>query len=26
LPDILRVLGDRPYPMKATVLEYLVEL
>lgn len=26
LPDILRVLGDRPYPLKENVREYLEEL
>ncbi|CDW88581.1 afg3-like protein 2 [Stylonychia lemnae] len=26
LPDILRILGDRPYPLKETVREYLEEL
>jgi hypothetical protein len=26
LPDLLRVLGDRPYPLKETVREYLEEL
>jgi hypothetical protein len=26
LPDILRVLGDRPYPLKESVKEYLQEL
>lgn len=26
LPDILRVLGDRPYPLKENVREYLQEL
>lgn len=26
LPDIIRILGDRPYPMKETVKEYLQEL
>ena len=26
LPDILRVLGDRPFPMKESVREYLQEL
>ena len=23
LPDIIRILGDRPFPMKETVREYL---
>jgi|LauGreDrversion4_2_1035121.scaffolds.fasta_scaffold91201_2 hypothetical protein len=23
LPDIIKILGDRPYPMKETVKEYL---
>ena len=26
LPDIIRILGDRPFPMKETVKEYLQEL
>lgn len=26
LPDIVRILGDRPYPLKETVREYLEEL
>ena len=26
LPDILRILGDRPFPLKESVREYLVEL
>ena len=26
LSDILRVLGERPYPLKANIREYLVEL
>jgi hypothetical protein len=26
LPDIIRILGDRPYPMKDTVKEYLQEM
>ncbi len=26
LPDIMRILGDRPYPLKETVKEYLHEL
>ena len=26
LPDIIRILGDRPYPMKETVREYLQEM
>ncbi len=26
LPDIIRILGDRPYPMKETVKEYLQEM
>jgi AFG3 family protein len=26
LPDLLRILGDRPYPLKESVREYLVEL
>jgi hypothetical protein len=26
LPDIVEVLGQRPYPLKATLLEYLHEL
>jgi AFG3 family protein len=26
LPDILKVLGDRPFPMKESVREYLQEL
>jgi len=26
LPDIIKVLGDRPFPMKATLREYLEEL
>lgn len=26
LPDLVRILGDRPYPLKETVREYLEEL
>ena len=26
LPDLVEVLGQRPYPLKATLLEYLQEL
>lgn len=26
LPDIVEILGQRPYPMKDTLLEYLQEL
>jgi hypothetical protein len=26
LPDIIKILGDRPYPMKETVKEYLQEM
>ena len=26
LPDIVEVLGQRPYPLKASLLEYLEEL
>ena len=26
LPDIIRILGDRPFPMKETVREYLQEM
>ena len=26
LPDIIRILGDRPFPMKETVREYLEEM
>jgi AFG3 family protein len=26
LPDIIRILGDRPYPMKENIKEYLTEL
>jgi hypothetical protein len=26
LPDIVEVLGQRPYPLKETLLEYLQEL
>ena len=26
LPDILKILGERPFPMKETVKEYLQEL
>lgn len=26
LPDIVEVLGQRPYPLKASILEYLEEL
>ena len=26
LPDIIRILGERPFPMKETVKEYLQEL
>ncbi len=26
LPDLVDVLGQRPYPLKATLLEYLEEL
>lgn len=26
LPDIVEVLGPRPFPMKASLLEYLEEL
>ena len=26
MPDIVDVLGQRPYPLKATLLEYLQEL
>ncbi len=26
LPDIVRILGDRPFPMKETVKEYLQEM
>jgi ATP-dependent Zn protease len=26
LPDIVEILGERPYPMKENVLEYLTEL
>lgn len=26
LPDLVRILGDRPYPLKETVKEYLEEL
>ena len=26
LPDILRILGERPYPMKESVKEYLLEM
>ena len=26
LPDIIEVLGQRPYPMKASLLEYIQEL
>lgn len=26
LPDIIKILGDRPFPMKETVREYLQEM
>lgn len=26
LPDIVKILGDRPYPMKESVREYLEEM
>lgn len=26
LPDIVEVLGQRPYPLKSSILEYLQEL
>jgi hypothetical protein len=26
LPDIVRILGDRPYPLKESVKEYLIEM
>jgi spore coat polysaccharide biosynthesis protein SpsF (cytidylyltransferase family) len=26
LPDIIRILGDRPFPMKENVKEYLQEM
>jgi len=26
LPDILRILGERPFPMKESIKEYLSEL
>jgi len=26
LPDIIRILGDRPFPMKESIREYLEEL
>ena len=26
LPDIMRILGDRPYPLKDSIKEYLCEL
>ena len=26
LPDLLRILGERPYPLKETVREYLEEM
>jgi spore coat polysaccharide biosynthesis protein SpsF (cytidylyltransferase family) len=26
LPDIIRILGDRPFPMKESVREYLQEM
>jgi hypothetical protein len=26
LPDIIKILGDRPFPMKETVKEYLQEM
>ena len=26
LPDIVKILGDRPYPLKESVREYLEEL
>ena len=26
LPDIVRILGDRPFPMKETLKEYLKEM
>jgi hypothetical protein len=26
LPDIIKILGDRPFPMKESVKEYLTEM
>lgn len=26
LPDLLRILGERPYPLKESIREYLQEL
>jgi len=26
LPDLVRILGDRPFPLKETIREYLEEL